>query len=64
MAVMMNKKYPLKSANFSAIGVAVSPGSAVKATERSVDDAVKFITTFFFSSSDLIDAVWFSAEDA
>ena len=48
------RKYELKSASFSAIGVPVSPGINVIAAEAAVEAAVNSITVVFFSSKDCI----------
>ena len=46
------RKYPLRSASLSAMGVAVSPGRSVMAAEAAVDAAVSSSTVSCFSCSD------------
>ena len=56
------RKYELKSASFSAIGVPVSPGINVMTAEAAVDAAVSSITVVFFSSNDCIVFAWYSVD--
>ena len=49
MAHRTMRKYPLRSASFSATGVAMSPGSSVMAAEAAVEAAVSSSTVVCFS---------------
>ena len=54
------RKYPLRSASFSAMGVAASPGKSVMAAEAAVEAAVSSSTVSCFLSSDSMacEKVW------
>ena len=49
------RKYPLRSASLSAIGVAVSPGSRVMAAEAAVEAAVSSNTVSCFACREAMD---------
>ena len=62
MAHKTIRKYVLRSASFSAIGVAVSPGRSVNAADAAVEAAVSSITVDFLSSNDAMVFAWKSLD--